>query len=151
MRRGPDKTLPRGIVAIFEDPLLNECATAFERRGKAIRYQTKALAIERAVEADGAERLNVDASTVEARPTQVRLVLWAEGGLWFQAARPGPSARGGWDFLFSFNGTLGDVDPDELVATFESSLGEVHASSGVSDAAARLLALWSRVQPVATG
>jgi hypothetical protein len=137
-------------LASFENPLLSECAKAFERRSKAIRYQTKAFAIERSVGADGGERLNVDVSTLVDRPTRVRLSLWPEGALWFQAAQPGTSARGGWDFLFSFEGTLGDLHPDELVSTFESSLHELHGYVHAS-AAERLLALWSRVQPIAAG
>ena len=135
----------------FENSLLSECATAFGRRGKAIRYHTEGFAIERVIEADGQERLNIDVSTLETRPTRVHLRLWPEGNIWFQAARSGPSARGGWEFLFSFDGTLGDLPPGELVSTFESSLGEVLASRGVIDATDRLLALWSRVQPIAAG
>jgi hypothetical protein len=92
--------------------------------------------------------LNVDVSSIADRPTQVRLSLWPDGALWFRAAQPGTRAHGGWDFLLSFDGTLGDLPPDELVSIFESSLhelgGHVHAS-----AAPRLLALWSRVQPIA--
>jgi hypothetical protein len=77
----------------------------------------------------------------------VRLSLWPGGALWFQAAQPGTRAHGGWAFLFSFNGTLGDLRPDELVSTFESSLDELYGYVHAS-AAGRLLALWSRVQPI---
>jgi hypothetical protein len=140
----------RGTLATFEDPLLSECATAFERRGKAIRYHTKSLAIERAVEADGRERLTVEIRpSGGGRPASVHLSLWPDGSLWFQAARPGVRARGGWDFLFSFTGTLGDLHPDELVSTFESSLPEVSGLRPATDAEARVLSLWSRVQPIA--
>ena len=130
----------------FENPLLRECAAAFERRGKAIRYNTKGFAIERAVEADGRERLNVGVSARGGRPASTRFCLWSDGALWFQAAKPGVSARGGWDFQFSFSGTLGDLPPDELVSTFESGLVAVNHRGG-SDVEARVLLLWSRVQP----
>jgi hypothetical protein len=136
-------------LASFQNQLLSACATAFERRSKALRYHTKRFALERAVGADGDERLNVDVSTLEARPTQVRLSLWPDGAIWFQAAQPGVRAQGGWDFLFSFDGTLGDLPPDELVSMFESSLHETYGQTRAGDAATRLLALWSRVQPIA--
>src|SRR5262245_54972660 len=136
--------LSRGSWPAFEDRLLSGCSTAFERRRKAIRYGAKSFAVERVVE-DGDERLDIDVSTMVDRPADVRLCSWPSGALWFQAAQRGVRKLGGWDFLFSFEGTLGDLAPDELVSTFEASVvvlhGYVHESS-----AARLLTLWSRVQ-----
>jgi len=68
--------------ASFENPLLIQYATAFERRGKAIRYHAKGFAIARGVEADGGERLNVDIpARGGGRPARVHFRLMFESSL----------------------------------------------------------------------
>jgi len=136
------------VTSIFSSKVLSDCSVAFGRRRKAIRHRAKSLTIKRVVEVDGQERLNIDVATLVDRPTQVRLSLWADGTIWFRAAQPGPRSRGGWDFLLTFDGTLGDVRPEELISTLEASLIQLHGH--VRDGAAeRVLALWSRIQPKA--
>ena len=130
----------------FSDSLLRRCATAFRHRGKAIRYKTCAFALERALERDGTERLNVDASTPCDRPTQLRVSVWPDGVLWFRAAQPGPSAKGGWAFLLAFHGQMADLTVGDLVALYEESLE--HLSGAVQRGAAeRLLETWARTHP----
>lgn len=128
--------------------LLGRCAAAFERRGKAIWFRTVAFSIERETEPDGEERLSIGAHT--AHRTRVRLSLWPDGALWFLTARPGTRRRGGWDFLVMFHGTLGELPPGDLVETFEASLHGLHPMHGDvgESATSRMLALWSRVQPI---
>jgi len=90
------------------------------------------------------ERLNADAGTQEARPTQIRLSIWLDGALWFRACQP---AKQGWAFLFAFHGQLRAPLTRDLLAWFEQTLGLVHGSTRAPDCEERLLSVWNAVTP----
>jgi hypothetical protein len=129
----------------FDSPLLESVSEAFRSRRKAIRHGTKSFAISRDLEespAEPPERLNADAETHEARPTQVRLSVWPDGALWFRACQP---AKQGWAFLSAFHGQLRAPLTGDLVAWFEQSLALVHGSTRPPDCEQRLLSIWHGV------
>jgi hypothetical protein len=131
----------------FESPLLESVSEAFRSRRKALRHSTKSFAISRELEenpAEPPERLNADAETHEARPTQVRLSVWPDGALWFRACQP---AKQGWAFLSAFHGQLRAPSTRNLVAWFEQSLGLVHGSIRPPDCEQQLLSIWHAVAP----
>jgi hypothetical protein len=128
----------------FENEFLRRCASAFIRRGKALRYQTVSFSVERSIEAEATERMNVD--VLAYRRSQIRLSIWPGGALWFRVATPGPSRIGGWDFLMWFDAEIGDLVPEELVALFEESLIAVGVPPA-SGAGQQLLDIWIRANP----
>src|SRR5258706_10358761 len=91
------------MPAAFSTPWLTQCANAFERRRKAIRHKARGFTLEREVDPDGYERLNVDVPSDRSR-TSIRLSLWSDRTVWFYAARAGPRRTGGWQFLVTFHG-----------------------------------------------
>ena len=131
----------------FESPLLESVCAAFGSRRKAFRHSTKSFAISRELEqspAEPPERLNADAETHEARPTQVRLSVWPDGALWFRVCQP---AKQGWAFLSAFHGQLCAPSTRNLVTWFEQSLGVVHGSTRPPDCEQQLLSIWHAVAP----
>jgi len=131
----------------FESPLLESVSEVFRGRRKALRHQTKSFTVSRVLEASPAEppeRLNADAETQEARPTQVRLSVWPDGALWFRACQP---SKQGWTFLFAFHGQLRAPLTRDLLAWFEQSLGLVYGITRTPDCEQRLLSVWRAVTP----
>lgn len=134
----------------FENEFLRRCASAFARRGKALRYKTRSryktasFSVERSVEGDATERLNVDALLHQR--SQISLSIWPDGPLWFSVATPGPRRSGGWDFLMSFDGEIGALSHEELVALFEESFLAVTVPPA-EGTAQQLLAIWARAHP----
>jgi hypothetical protein len=128
----------------YESEFLSRCASAFLRRGKALRYQTVSFSVERSIEAGATERMNVD--VLIYRQSQIRLSIWPDGALWFRVATPGPRRRGGWDFLISFDAEIDALAPEELVALFEESLIAIDVPA-VEGTAQKLLTIWARAHP----
>ena len=134
-------------VPAFDSPLLQEVAVTFARRRKAIRYRAGwSCDREFSEAADGTvERFNLD-----LRPNggDLRLSVWADGGLWvcLCVARPGRNA--GWAFLDQFHGCIADVSPATLVGMVEATFAESFRP-GESDPGAyreRLRTIWKRVR-----
>ena len=131
----------------FESPLLESVSEAFRSRRKALRSRTKSFAVSRELQEGPPEppkRLNADAETQEARPTQVRLSVWPDGTLWFRACQPG---KQGWAFLLAFHGQLQSPLAHELLAWFEQSLALVYGSTRPPDCEERLLSIWDAAAP----
>ena len=131
----------------FESPLLQAVSEAFRGRRKALRHRTKSFAVSRELEespAEPPERLNADAETYEARPTQVRLSIWPDGALWFRACQP---AKQGWAFLFAFHGQLRAPLTRDVLSWFEQSLSLVYGGSRPLDCEEQLLSVWHAVTP----
>jgi len=61
--------------------------------------------------------MNVDA---DGHHGQLRLAVWADGGLYFRLCRG--RAKNGWDFMLSFHGDRSDTDAQTLVEHFISSM-----------------------------
>ena len=125
---------------------LDQCAAAFGRRGKAIRYHAR-FALTREVEQDGYDRLNIDVSR-GSNSTSMRLSLWSDRTMWFFAGRPGPRRRGGWQYLIEFHGYLDVVQPSEVVSLFEESLLCVDYPKDPNQRFSALLDAWQDVDPV---
>jgi hypothetical protein len=124
-------------------PALVDIASAFRRRAKALAHKTSTFELAQETDADGHERLNVDANV---RGTQVRVSFWDDRSLWYRACHPGPSRSGGWEFMLAFSGEVGDSKPDDLVEMFERSLGCAHGRDSTQHCN-EILAVWSRVGP----
>src|SRR5262245_8815730 len=127
----------------FESPLLQDIVAAFRRRRKAIAYKA-GLSCEREFTetSDGAfERLNLD-----LRHGQVRLSVWADGGLWMSVSVPGKGRNSGWAFQDAFHGDVQDVSGGTLVGMLEATLAQ---PLGVDPAAEReqLRQIWKRARP----
>jgi hypothetical protein len=131
----------------FESSLLRAVAEGFQKRSKALRHQTKALVItrEKDINSSEPERLNIDAKTIEARPTQVRLSVWSDGVLWFRACQP---TKAGWSFMLAFHGQLKTSATRDMEPLFEKSLGLVYGATRKSECDQQLLSLWRAVSPV---
>lgn len=102
----------------FESAFLTEIVTAFEQRGKAIRYHGE-LKLSRDLEESG-ERLNVDHEGLDR--CRVRLSIWADGVFWMGMTQPGPRREGGWAFKDEFSGNLRDKNAARVVVRFEETI-----------------------------
>src|SRR6185436_17017215 len=102
----------------FESALLNDIASAIERRGKAIRYRGE-LKCSGAVE-DSVERLNVDFTAISG--FRVRLSVWPDGALWLGITEPGSKRAGGWKYRDEFHSLLQGLDAYGVVARFEQTI-----------------------------
>ncbi|HKB05916.1 MAG TPA: hypothetical protein VKD90_27225 [Gemmataceae bacterium] len=123
--------------------MLQDIVAAFRRRRKAIAYKA-GLSCEREFTetSDGAfERLNLD-----LRHGQVRLSVWADGGLWMSVSVPGKGRNSGWAFQDAFHGDVQDVSGGTLVGMLEATLAQ---PLGVDPAAEReqLRQIWKRARP----
>src|SRR5262245_20936706 len=102
-------------------PLLPDIVAAVRRRRKAIAYKA-GLSCEREFTetSDGAfERLNLD-----LRHGQVRLSVWADGGLWMSVSVPGKGRNSGWAFQDAFHGDVQDVSGGTLVGMLEAGVAQ---------------------------
>jgi len=128
---------------VLASPSLASIASAFLRRRRALAYKTSTFELTRETDADGHERLNVDAVV---RGTHVRSSFWDDSSLWYRACHPGPSRSGGWEFMLAFSGEVGDAKPDDLVDMFERSLDSAHGKDP-SQHSSEILAVWDRIRP----
>ena len=138
----PGRSFEPAALALVS-PLLASLAAAFDRRRRALAYRTERFELTSEIEADGHERLNVDALTGR---TQVRSSFWDDGSVWFRACHPGPSGTGGWEFMLCFSGEINDIDCDELVEMFERSQESAHGKDPQRHSQ-DILSHWKRVNP----
>lgn len=132
-------------------PFVAELLAAFLRRRKAIKYRLKSFEPRLEVEAgdDGEELqlLHVEARTGGGPESQISLKVWEDGELWFQACRPGPRRQGGWAFLESFHGSVGELRGPGVVKLFEESLTPIGLFPAGGDIGAQLRRIWRTAKP----
>lgn len=120
----------------FETPALAAVDAAFQRRGKAIRYQGD-FVVTREIDGDD-ERL--DAVYSGLSKLHLRLTVWSTGDWWFLACQPRPGRGGGWLFKHELRGELGHRPAEALVKAFEDSMLVGHWSA--DEWPAKLHELW---------
>jgi hypothetical protein len=102
----------------FETPALADLASAFHRRGKAIRYRGE-FSVTRAVD-DGNERLNADYSGMFK--LHLRLSVWGTGDWWFLARQRRHGRTGGCLFKLELRGDSNHRPAEAFVKAFEDSM-----------------------------
>jgi|GEM_PF-2527660 len=117
----------------FDADSLSVLALAFRVRSKAISYHAPEWKISREVETEF-ERLNVDASGYHG---ELRLSVWADSLVWFRLCRG--RAKDGWDFMLAFHGDRTDLNAENIVEQYISSMTS-HTDT--------LLEAWQGVNPV---
>jgi hypothetical protein len=132
----------------FDSALLQGVAAAFQRRGKAIRYQA-GLSCEREFSETGggtSERLNLD---LRPGSGDLRLTVWEDGVTWLRLCVVGSGRNAGWAFVDHFYGSVQDVSPEALVALVEATIAEPFrpGSSDPQEYRERLRTIWGRVRP----
>ena len=129
---------------IFDSPLLREMASAFQRRGKAIRYH-RTLSCEREAREDSPERMNID---IRQGDSQLRFSLWEDGMAWVRLCVGRPGA--GWTFLDSFHGDARNLPVAAMVELAEATLADSfrlgHSEPG--EYRERLRARWADLGPL---
>jgi hypothetical protein len=135
----------RNVVAdpVFESGWLQTVVAAFGARQRAIRHRARSFAITRGEDTES-ERLDIDLETIAARPTKLRLSLWADGVAWIGVSRTRPGASG---LRFAFHARCEAAEPEALCALFERSLDAIRAIEVAGDARDALLAVWARWAP----
>jgi hypothetical protein len=126
---------------IFDAPLLQGIAAAFEQRRKAIAYRS-GLSCERAFTESAAgvvERLNLEAG-------DLRLCIWADGLMWLAVCVRGCGRGAGWAFKETWHGDVEDVSAETLVAMVEATLA-LRFGSDPERERQELWAVWARVHP----
>ena len=145
IRVGMDKSVSDWPT--FDSPLLRRIADAFVRRRKAIRYKSKELLFEKELdEQDGRryERLNIQVSRWEQRPTQIRLSIWEDSVLWLGVHQP---AKRGWAFKMEFHGHVEAIAPAEVVGLFEETMSLASEVSRSDDSEDGIRELWKEANP----
>jgi hypothetical protein len=117
----------------FATDYLNEVATAFKKRNKAIQYKGRNFTFDKEID-NNKERLNVD--FVAANSTQVRVSIWEDGIMYFRICL---GSKKGWIFNIQFYGDATNIRVNELVETFEES---IHLSTEE-----KLMAVWKNINP----
>lgn len=125
----------------FDDALLQGVSSAFLRRRKAIAYQ-RGLACER----DFSESATEVVECIHLIAAHLRLVVWANGGLWVGVFVRAAGRNAGWAFRDSFYGNMLDVSAETLLAMFEATLSICYWPEEECKRE-RLRALWARVHP----
>jgi hypothetical protein len=129
----------------FDSSFLGDIASAVQRRGKAIRYQTR-LSCEREWEerTDGTwERMNLDLVS----HVQVRLSVWSDGIMWLRVCQAGPRRSGGWKFLDRLAGDVRLLPPSEVAERLEATLA-LCSSPHPANFSQRLRGLWKAVDKI---
>lgn len=130
---GPSQPLGSAFLA--------DVVTSLRRRRKALRHEIRELRIERIIErGDDGAREKLEIHCGDARRLGMRLFVWDDRWLWFDA-REGSKADG-WLWEYTRDGRLFGDDPgrrlvkaleDSIAATFELSRNDL----------ARLARIWT--------
>jgi hypothetical protein len=123
----------------FESPLLQEIATAFLRRRKAIAYHGGLVCQRELGESEAIERLNLDAG-------ELRLCIWSDGVMWLGLCVRACGRDAGWAFKDTFHGDVGDVSGEALVAMVLATLSLPWGADPATERE-QLRGLWARVHP----
>ncbi|MCP3964364.1 MAG: hypothetical protein GY719_41580 [bacterium] len=147
---GKNPSSRTGFEPVALKPLLASLLGAFSKRRKAIKYRVSRF--EHRIEIDtvrdlGYQLLVIEARLLEERPTRVHLSFWEDGEMWIQVCQPGPSRRGGWNFLDSFHGSFEELESRRIVKLFERTVAASRASCRAEDHTAVLRELWQPVRP----
>ena len=132
----------------FQSSLLTELVAAFRNRSKAISYHLRSFSVKSSLESGSAgnlERLNIDAHGSSSR--ELRLSVWADGGIWLRLCKPNSKKMGGWAFLIAFHGHMNQIPPHDMVALFEKSLNIGTSATVSSRIRSDLLRVWRTVEP----
>lgn len=119
-----------------DDEWLSGVVDSFRARSKAISYRTRGngWTITREIEPGDSERLNIDLVYVDNDDT--RLSIWSDRSMWLRVCRG--TAKNGWDFILSFNGSAASISPTELVEQLIESFGGDESW---------ILSIWKNVGP----
>jgi hypothetical protein len=136
----------------FDSTELQEVATAFLRRRKALGYHAELSCDQEFSETAGgaSERFNLD---LRDGFGDLRLSVWQDGVMWFRLCVRGSGTNSSWAFMDCFHGSVQDVSAETLVAMIEATIAEPFRP-GSSDPLAyreRLRMIWRRVQPSTIG
>lgn len=128
-------------VPAFDSQLLDSIAAAIARRAKSLKYGTASFACSRDAESAG-EVLRLEIDSLEARRTQLRVMIWQDGHLWLGIHRPNPRREAGWEIALERSGSVRELDPLEIAKMIERTLSAVHGGSGGPDAADQVEGIW---------
>jgi len=132
----------------FAVPRLQSLAQAFLRRRRAMKYMSTALVVSSEKDGDVPDEvchLCVDIASHQDRPAHARLFVWPNGDIWFQAYQP---RQKGWNFHFSFTGTLGGAACRDIVGWFEESFFLACSSGGGDANIEKILEIWRVADPI---
>jgi hypothetical protein len=129
-------------VPEFDRPLLDRIGRAVGRRAKSILYQAGRFACTRTQESDAEERLDLEVDSLEDRPTRTFLSVWPHGAATLSVHQRNTYREGGWAFSYLGFGNVMDLEPVDVVRTFEETLLLVYGSVRSPDAADRIEHVW---------
>jgi hypothetical protein len=110
----------------MSDDVLREFRDAVARRSKSLKHAFRTVALEGiADQADGQFGLQLSATAWrEGRPPILRLQLWPDRWVWFDARQAGPG--GGWKWSWTIDGRLShDRSARDMLDAFQGSLAHL--------------------------
>jgi hypothetical protein len=132
----------------FDAPLLQDVATAFARRRKAITYSTDLSCTRESDESDSEvfERLNFDLGSGRPGESNLRLTVWADGVMWLRLCVGAFGRNAGWAFIDHFHGEARDVSAEALVGMVEATLA-LRIGDDPASERQQLRAIWAPIHP----
>ena len=125
----------------FDASLLQEIATAFLGRRKAIAYRSGLFC---GREFDSSQIVHVERLNIEAG--SLRLSIWADGVMWLAVCVKGLGRGAGWAFKDSFHGEVLAVPAKSLVEMVMATLNLPFGKNPEKEWQ-ELRAIWEKVQP----
>jgi len=111
--------IPFVKVPSFRDELLNDLANEIAKRARSMKNKADSFRCTRALERHGHERLDLETRTRDDRPTQVKLSIWNDSGIFLGVHKPGDK---GWEFAFRATGDIEDLSSTDVVMKYLQTL-----------------------------